>query len=249
MKTKLHHTLTPLLFAALCVHAQSAEALKTETFDRDPDWEAHKNHIVPKEFPTITQEFGYSSTGFAGKAPGEIGGRVHRASQPAYYAAKIATKTLNDKLSASGTFALTQSASNGGIFFGWFNEKQVPGTGRPMNSFGMSMDCEQTGSRLQLYVITAQNQVSGTFVTRYEKYQSAEDRKVKRPSPIKPDGTRYTWKLDYDPAAADGKGQFQFMVKGNSAEPQDFEGKTFTVDLPAGFKEQGTSFDHFGLMR
>jgi hypothetical protein len=235
-----------VFMSSLLLHA--ADTLKTESFDRDPDWEGHNNRIIPKEYPTITQEFGYSKTGVAGKAEGELGGRVHRASQPAFYAAKIAPKTLNDKLSASGTFALTKSASNGGVFFGWFNSRQVPGTGRPMNSFGMSMDCEASGSRLQLYVITAQNQVSGTFITRYERYRSEEDRKEKRPSPIKPDGTRYTWKLDYDPAAAEGKGQFQFMVKSNSGQPQDFEGKPFTVDLPAGFKDQGTSFDRFGLM-
>src|SRR5688572_19093432 len=114
--------------------SQTIPALKTESFERDPGWEGHNNHIVPKEYPTITQGFGYSSTGFAGKTPGEIGGRIHRASQPAYFAAKIAPKTLNDWLSASGTFALTKSASGGGVFFGWFNNQQVPGTGRPMNS-------------------------------------------------------------------------------------------------------------------
>ena len=78
-----HLIFCTLAFASALLAAEFPPSLKTETFDRDPDWEAHKNHLVPKEYPTITQEFGYSSTGFAGKAPGEIGGRVHRASQPA----------------------------------------------------------------------------------------------------------------------------------------------------------------------
>ena len=35
----------------LCGYSQGAGAqtLKTETFDRDPGWEGHNNHIVPKK--------------------------------------------------------------------------------------------------------------------------------------------------------------------------------------------------------
>jgi len=35
--------------------------------------------------------------------------------------------TLNDKLSASGTFALTGSAGSSGVFFGWFDGDQAGG--------------------------------------------------------------------------------------------------------------------------
>src|SRR4051812_8884037 len=66
--------------------------LKTESFDRDPNWQGHDNRIVPKEYPTIVQDFGYSRTNFAGKSTGEMGGQITRASTPAYYAAKIAPK-------------------------------------------------------------------------------------------------------------------------------------------------------------
>src|SRR5687768_13334286 len=64
-------------------------ALKTETFDRDPGWEGHNNHIVPKEVLKVTQDFGYSATNHAGKAAGEIGGHIQRSTTPAYYAAEI----------------------------------------------------------------------------------------------------------------------------------------------------------------
>src|SRR5262249_31678297 len=90
---------------------QPKPVLKTEHFDQDPGWEGFNNRVVPKRIPTVTQDFGYSPTNSAGKGKGEMGGRVTRCTKPAYYAAKITGKTLNDKLSASGTFALTASAA------------------------------------------------------------------------------------------------------------------------------------------
>jgi hypothetical protein len=39
-----------------------------------------------------------------------------------------------------------------------------------------------------------------------------------------------------------------FTIRSNSKTPDDFEGKTFIVNLPKGYKEQGTKFDRFGLM-
>ena len=62
--------------------------MRTESFDRDPGWEAHNNRIVPAKYPTIVQDFGYSTTNFAGRAAGEMGGQVWRASEPAFYAAQ-----------------------------------------------------------------------------------------------------------------------------------------------------------------
>src|SRR5205814_3481830 len=69
-----------------------------------------------------------------------------------------------------------------------------------------------------------------------------------RPPSIHNDGTRYTWTLDYDPQANDGNGQMRFAIHGDGDKPQPFEGKTFTVDLPRGYKEQGTAFDRFGML-
>src|SRR5271157_3916741 len=68
---------------------QSSVATKTEHFDKDPGWEGFNNRVELKKAPTVTQDFGYSATQFAGDAKGEIGGRVQRAAKPAYYADKI----------------------------------------------------------------------------------------------------------------------------------------------------------------
>jgi hypothetical protein len=56
---------------------QPKTALKNESFDKDPGWEGHNNRIVPERVPTMTQDFGYCKTNFAGKAAGELGARSH----------------------------------------------------------------------------------------------------------------------------------------------------------------------------
>lgn len=106
---------------------------KTEHFDTDPGWEGHNNRVAPKVVKTVQQDFGYRATNFAGKAKGEIGGTIWRSPTLASYAAKIPVKTLNDKLTASGTFALTASSGSSGVFFGWYSEK-------PGNSLTMYFD-------------------------------------------------------------------------------------------------------------
>src|SRR4051812_47203421 len=152
-----------LLSAALAVCAGTGgaggrpkTALKTEHFDRDPGWEGFNNRVVPRVVPTVTQDFGYSRTNFAGKGKGEVGGRVWRSTTPAYYADRIAVKTLNDKLTASGTFALTSSSGGSGVFFGWFSSRQ-PGGGRPLNSLGLDLDGEKGGARLAVRLISGTN--------------------------------------------------------------------------------------------
>src|SRR5215213_1413994 len=87
--------------------------VKTEHFDADPKWDALHNHITPEKAATVVQDFGYRPD------KGDIGGRVQRAAKPAYYAAKIEPKTLNNKLSASGAFTLEKSTSACEVFFGW----------------------------------------------------------------------------------------------------------------------------------
>jgi hypothetical protein len=251
--------LPAVLLASLRSEERPGLGMKTESFDRDPGWEGHHNRIVLKQYPTIVQDFGFSKTHFAGKAPGEIGGQVSRASEPSYYAAKIGQKTLEDKLSASGTFALTKTTGGSGIFFGFFRAEQPGGGGRPVCSLGLDMDGEPSGVRLAVRLITGRNQSCGTFITPFLPGKF-------RPTPIRNDETRYQWKLDYDPQAAGGRGRFTFSFQSEAHKPGELEKadmpenykqearrrfpnvNTFSVDLPEGFKQQGTVFDHFGLM-
>src|SRR5688572_17741477 len=117
----MKYVCTPLAAAVVLLAPFAFAELKTEHFDADPGWEGRHNRIIHKEYPTITQNFGYNaSTNFAGKAAGELGGEVTRASEPAFYGDKIGPKTLDDKLSAAGTFAITKTTGGGGVFFGFF---------------------------------------------------------------------------------------------------------------------------------
>jgi hypothetical protein len=234
-------------------------ALRTESFDRDPGWDAHNNRIVPAKHPTIVQDFGFSRTNFAGKAPGELGGQVWRASEPAFYAARIGPRTLDDRLTASGTFAITRTTPGGGVFFGFFRAEQPGAGGRPIASLGLHLDSERTGARLAVRLITGRNQSCGTFITPYLPGKF-------RPTPIRNDGTRYSWTLDYDPQANDGRGRFTFTLRSDAHKPGELDKAglpesfrqeahrrfpsttTFAVDLPEGYRRQQTTFDHFGLM-
>jgi hypothetical protein len=94
MFNRPHYLPILVALAATLILANGAEpaqpGMKTESFDHDPGWEAYNNRVVPKKPKTVVQDFGYSQTHYAGKASGEIGGQVWRASEPAYYADKIA---------------------------------------------------------------------------------------------------------------------------------------------------------------
>ena len=72
----------------------------------------------------------------------------------------------------------------------------------------MNMDTERDGARLAVRLITGKNQSCGTFVTPFIPGKF-------RPTPIRNDGTRYRWTLDYDPQAAGGRGQFKFTDASN----------------------------------
>ena len=112
-------------------------------------------------------------------------------------------------------------------------------------------------------MIARDNRACGTFVTPFIPGKF-------RPTPLKLDGTRYSWTLTYDPDANDGNGRFRFTIKSHGAEPEPLDAKRlpadfpaahreealshfpntteFSVDLPAGFEKEGATFDRFGLL-
>lgn len=233
--------LVTLFFAPVRGDEPPATNVKVEHFDRDPGWEGYRNHVEPKKPAVVQQDFGYSPTSYVGAGIGEVGGKITRANRPAYYADKIGKKTLDEKLTASGTFAFTKTSPAAGIFFGWFNHEQPGGGGRPMSSLGLHFDCEHSGARLAVRLITGTNQSCGTFITPFIPGKF-------RPTPIRNDGTHYTWTLNYDPDGANGRGQFRFTIKSDRSEHEAFEGKEFVVDLPEGYRQSGAVFDCFGLM-
>src|SRR5687767_13952788 len=109
-----------IVWTVIAAGTAGAQVMKAEPFERDPGWDGHNNRIVPAEPKTVRQDFGYSATTFAGTDKGEIGGTIWRDSKPASYAMEVAPKTLKDRLSASGTIAITATSGSSGVFIGWF---------------------------------------------------------------------------------------------------------------------------------
>src|SRR6267154_526833 len=146
-----------LILSLLPTISLAAQTTKTQHFDQDPNWDAHNNRITPKQTLTVHQDFGYSPTHIAGKDAGELGGQIQRSTTPASYAAKIPPKTLEDKFSAAGSFAVTASQPGAGVFFGFFSANQPGGSGRPIGSLGLDFDFEGKGGRLAVRLITGTN--------------------------------------------------------------------------------------------
>src|SRR5258708_6058984 len=127
----LRFTILAMLASRLPAAEPSQPTLKTEHFDHDPGWEGYNNHMTATKAAIVKQDFGYSPTNFAGQAKGEMGGTIQRAGKPASYAAPLASAmTLEDKLSASGSFAIP-SRSGGGVFFGFFSSRHPASRGLP----------------------------------------------------------------------------------------------------------------------
>ena len=246
-----------MLSLSLCAAAPGFAAQKSESFDADPNWEGFNNHNVPTAGRTVEQEFGYSKTQFASTNLGELGGRIQRTGTVAYYAAPLLpAKTLDDKLTASGTFTASPGKSISGAFFGFFNSQQPGSSGRPIASLGMDIGISKRGGRLAVRLITSGNKSCGTFVTPFVPGKF-------RPTPIKVDGTRYRWTLEYDPQAAGGNGRFTFTLNSDTHKTEDYgplgveyhqeaqarfpNTNTFSVDLPPDLRKEGATFDRFGL--
>ncbi len=232
--------------------------MKFETFDADPKWEGRRNWIDTGQRSIVRQNFGFARSNHAASKPGELGGRVQRSAVPASFATPIGPKSLDDPLSASGTFAITATESGSGLFFGFFDSNQPGGSGRPLSSLGLDFDFEESGGRLAVRLITSGNKTTGTFVTPFlpGKY---------RPTPIRNDGTKYRWSSKYDPAGAGGLGSFRFTItsEGNpvgtvdpglAPEIQDeirarFPHVTqFEIPLSPELRREGARFDRFGLI-
>ncbi|HEX6987693.1 MAG TPA: hypothetical protein VF170_20100, partial [Planctomycetaceae bacterium] len=110
------------VLAVLCCLATSADAAeRTERFDADPGWEGRNNRAA-SPLRSVRQDFGYSPrTAHAGGRPGEIGGHIAPAAEPAWYAKPIEPKTFDDRLVASGRLRCEAGANH--VLIGFFNSR------------------------------------------------------------------------------------------------------------------------------
>lgn len=210
---------------------QPAGRLRKADFASDPGWEGHRNRLVPDPAPVTRQDFGHRATNHArGKEPGEIGGWVQRSATPAFYGKVIPERTLNDRLRASGTFAVTRDRGSSGTMFGWFN-KNSRGWRTP-NSLVFRIDGNGDKYWVFFEYGTRNWLAGGHGCFEGECYQTTETK------PFAADGTPHKWTLDYDPDAAGGRGEVVFVL----------DGTRYVLPLADGHKADGAVFDRFGIL-
>jgi hypothetical protein len=201
---------------------------KKEDFSKDPGWIGVNNREQHQDRAQYGwQDFGFSrTTNFAGgKGGGELGGRFYSCNPDedefkAHYGDPVGRLTMDDHLVAQGKFAAREFSIDSTFALGWFNsEKQ----GWPNENFvGVCFDSLTDTGRI----------VQPLYGTR----TGNKDRNVPFVE-FAPDGRSYDWKLEYDPAAADGRGQVAFTIGG----------QTVKLALKEGSRKTGAAFDRFGV--
>lgn len=207
---------------------------RVQRFDTDPHWDAlHNRADIPKP-RTIRQDFGYSKSNHAGGKVGEMGGFLSPAAEPAYYAKKIAVQTFADSLRASGTLACSGRGAHALIGFfnaGTLNEWRTPNT--------IALRISGRGDVFYAWVeyATSRWRAGGDEPTGFPVRR---DPKSKRMTPIgfTAKGAVHRWTLRYDPHGNDGGGVVTATI----------DDQTAVCHLHKGHKDDGASFNRFGLL-
>lgn len=196
--------------------------MKTERFDSDPGWEGRNNRATDPSPRQISQNFGYTRTSSnAGGPAGEIGGFITPAGEPAFYAKVIPTATFNDALTFSGV--LNVPASGGHTLIGFFNANTA-NEWRTANTIAIRI--YGRGSYFLAYLDY------GTSKWRAGGGSFGGEAQI-------PTGTAdYPFTLTYDPNGAGGRGHVTATLGPYTAD----------MTLDAGHKEDGATFNRFGIL-
>ncbi|WP_428937934.1 hypothetical protein [Fontivita pretiosa] len=211
---------------------------QTETFDEDPKWEGHRNRATwQSRIVRPWFDFGYSPTHFAGgKNQGEMGGQIFRGDcrypeRMACYGDRIGPLTLDKPFKASGKIAFRRGVTDSTTCFGFYNStasmRSNPSQDNAIGECVVGIHIEGPSSEGFCFypVYRGKGAVSGSGNPRQFPH-------------IYPDGASHDWSLEYDPDGAGGNGQITVRLDGQSR----------TIDLVAGFKTSGATFDRFGII-
>jgi hypothetical protein len=219
------------LFAISVAHVAAQQpGMVSHDFTVDPRWESYRSRLLPPRLPVTRQDFGWRNTLHADGSRGSMGGWIQRSRTPASFAKVISTRTLNDKLSASGAFSVTRDDSNSGTLFGWFHETSRGW--RTPNSLVFRID--GNGGKYWIFYEygTRHWLTGGAGCFEGDRYQTTPTK------PFRADGTPHRWSLDYDPGGADGNGLVTFVI----------DRTIYKLPLATGHKADGAEFNRFGMM-
>ncbi len=201
---------------------------EVEDFSKDPGWTGVGNHEYFED-PVLygTNDFGYSSTSYAGGEIGEIGGRLWRVDKgeahlKGWYGTDTGNLSLDERLEARGRIAFRKFCIDTGMHIGFFNHEEQGW--HPRNFVGVNID--------------SYTPVGLLFMPMYGTSEGAWDIGDANRSPwFVDDGKPLDWSIIYDPGAAEGRGAVTATLGDQS----------FTLPLKVGEKEQGAVMNRFGI--
>jgi hypothetical protein len=210
----------------------------TEDFSKDPGWIGVNNR---DKFEDRQQggahDFGFSAqTSHAGGKPGELGGLIWRSGVYAYYADRVGTLTLTNRLEASGKIILEAAPPDSGMYFGWFNSQEKENAPSQAGQFvGIKIGGP---TRVGHYFAPAYATKQKAKVEKSSDREHPKRISVERnEGPVLVPQKVFQWKLIYDPMSNDGKGSIEATLGNESV----------TLPLKNGDQEIGAVFDRFGL--
>jgi hypothetical protein len=210
--------------------------MKTESFDRDPGWDHANNRPADRgDQPVeVRQDFGFSTTSHAGGKPGEVGGFVFAAAEPAWYGKVIEPRSLDTPLAASGMLAVADGGTN--LLLGFFNADTAKEWRTP-NSLAIRINGRGEHFFAYLEYCTSKWRAGADSP---QPFPMAEDKASGRKSLVGFASALkvHRWELRYDPAGNNGGGAITATI----------DGKTSVCHLDAGHKADGATFNRFGIL-
>ena len=241
---------------------QPKTVLKTESFDRDPGWEGHNNRDRAGAYCRRSCRISATARRISparrpGRWAGMSRGRRSRPSTPT----RSAPDARRQAQRVRDSSPLTKTTAGGGIFFGFFRAEQPGAGGRPIGSLGLNMDSEHSGGRLAVRLITGKNQIVRHVHHAVPPRQVPSHADPQRRHALPVDARLRSRRCQRPAAnsnspsaatatsrASSRKARHPREPQGGGPPPLPQHVTTFTVDLPEGYRKQGTTFDHFGLM-
>jgi hypothetical protein len=210
--------------------AQGSTSLRSENFDREPsNWEGINNRGISFKPKRVTQDFGYSSTSWhAGRKPGEVGGIINPAAEPAYFGYRLPQPlNLNCRINASGR--LFVAPGPGHFLLGFFNA-QTLNEWRTPNTLAVRINGRGEGFYCHLEYCTGRWRPGAGVIG-----DIVPGRRIH--AKLMPAGRVYDWRLTYEPDESAGTGLVTLTLSNESCIC------TVTKEQRA----EGATFTHFGL--
>lgn len=240
----------------LGTRASSAQLpTRSQNFNSDPEWHEHNNRATSPGPAQITQNFGFTSTNYAGDpgdTTGEVGGTIISAGEAAYYAESIVPKTFNDRLTAAGTLYIGAAGLN--TLLGFFHTDAVENGWRSPHQFVLRFEQPDSSSnnfRAFIDYSTSKWRANGALFSDASGSQ------------ILFSPGQYQFSMDYYPNGNNGYGSYEAVLANNTgtyrtlsipgsapfvATPVPMRVTTDGTQVIDAHKNDGATLNRFGLL-